>query len=466
MSRNDDTKKFALIGLVVIVIIILIIFLCQRCNHNGLEISIEDNDTTLEKFINESPSNKLDEESGTVFYCDASAVLIDAQKNSEIYKAMRSQMNQYIETLVFMNGNKFDTIQCNSSEQKIHDVLEQIQKKAGDAAIQKAIENICYGNREGMIITDFEFVKMNGNKIDKCYDTDPYLSGAFIEWLSKGYQIDILVEPYNEGTDLKKRFYVFFTDPSSSTPPISGTMLNQVEKYMVKSDPKVGECCLFTINASDYGIVPKGENSSTDEIDMKMSAISASKASSCRISSSWEEIREFIMKLDEHENAIEEEIPIPLIDNLSIVQGNNYSITGVCVHATNISKSYLKAAGEEVNNPDEIWDISDAFDVKITKDNKIKVFLKKEIFKDKHLYSKDDGFSGNLIRIEFYVNDFVTNEYDSSVFEWTSCRPQTKGQTANCVSLSIDNALDDVKVVPTSDKHKLLYTIFLQTESK
>lgn len=463
MNRNDKTKKLGALGISVFAIIIVL--LCQSCNNSSVEISLEDNDPIIEKLYKAPLGNKLDEDKGTVLYCDASAVLMDAKTNSSIYKAMRSQMNQYIETLVSINGCKFDTVECNKSEQKIHDALDDLMKKDGAANIQMAIENICSGNRQGMLITDFEFVKMDGKKITKCYDTDPYLTNAFIEWISKGYQIDFLVEPYNEGKDLKNRFYVFFTDPNSDA-PISNTMLSQVKNFMVKSNPQPGECCLFTLNASDYGIRANGVNSCHEEIDMEEIDSKFANSKTYSISSSWKEIREYIMKLDEHEDTIEEETPIPLIDNLSIVQGNNYSITGVRVHATNISKSYLKAAGEEVNNPDEIWDISDAFDVKITKDNKIKVFLKKEIFKDKHLYSKDDGFSGNLIRIEFYVNDFVTNEYDSSVFEWTSCRPQTKGQTANCVSLSIDNALNDVKVVPKSDKHKILYTIFLQTESK
>lgn len=463
MNRNDKTKKLGALGINVFAIIIVL--LCQSCNNSSVEISLEDNDPIIEKLYKAPLGNKLDEDKGTVLYCDASAVLMDAKANSSIYKAMRSQMNQYIETLVSINGCKFDTVECNKSEQKIHDALDDLMKKDGAANIQMAIENICSGNRQGMLITDFEFVKMDGKKIIKCYDTDPYLTNAFIEWISKGYQIDFLVEPYNEGKDLKNRFYVFFTDPNSDA-PITNTMLSQVKNFMVKSNPQPGQCCLFTLNASDYGIRANGVNSCHEEIDMEELDSKLANSKTYSISSSWKEIREYIMKLDEHEDTIEEETPIPLIDNLSIVQGNNYSITGVRVHATNISKSYLKAAGEEVNNPDEIWDISDAFDVKITKDNKIKVFLKKEIFKDKHLYSKDDGFSGNLIRIEFYVNDFVTNEYDSSVFEWTSCRPQTEGQTANCVSLSIDNALKDVKVVPKSDKHKILYTIFLQTESK
>lgn len=464
MNRNDKTKKLGALGINVFAIIIVL--LCQSCNNSSVEISLEDNDPIIEKLYKAPLGNKLDEDKGTVLYCDASAVLMDAKANSSIYKAMRSQMNQYIETLVSINGCKFDTVECNKSEQKIHDALDDLMEKDG-ANIQMAIENICSGNRQGMLITDFEFVKMYGKKIIKCYDTDPYLTNAFIEWISKGYQIDFLVEPYNERKDLKNRFYVFFTDPNSDA-PITNTMLSQVKNFMVKSNPQPGQCCLFTLNASDYGIRANGVNSCHEEIDMEEIDSKLANSKTYSISSSWKEIREYIMKLDEHEDTIEEETPIPLIDNLSIVQGNNYSITGVRVHATNISKSYLKAAGEEVNNPDEIWDISDAFDVKITKDNKIKVFLKKEIFKDKHLYSKDDGFSGNLIRIEFYVNDFVTNEYDSSVFEWTSCRPQTqtKGQTANCVSLSIDNALKDVKVVPKSDKHKILYTIFLQTESK
>ena len=154
-------------------------------------------------------------------------------------------------------------------------------------------------------------------------------------------------------------------------------------------------------------------------------------------------------------------------DNLKFVDGSFYSIGNVQLRATNISEPFMKKTGELDGCSDEVWDISDAFEVKKVGET-IEVYVNNNIFKEKHLYSEDDGFMGNLIKIELLVadNSCSIKEYDSSQLEWPSARLRPKGRPATCVSLSLDNALTDVNVVPYAPQNRLLYTIFIQTESK
>lgn len=449
------------IHLSIILITVLNLF-CTSCNKKeSIDITTEENVKILKSFLQGDDSKSLDAKEGTVFYADASAVLLDAMKNSSVYDAMKGQISQYVTDLVFIEGDNFDTIKCDRSEQTLFNALSLRAKKKQTlhADILKSIENICEGDRQGMIITDFEQQK-NGNWMD----CNPYLSEQFKNWLQKGYQIDFIIEPYNEGKDLKKRFYVFFTDPTDNV-SINHTMINQVQKFIDDTT-----CVLLSVNAKDYRMdCSDEENSSSSEISIEMADFKSPNVYSCVINDSWDDIKENLMKLDRHDQPIEEETPKPLIDNLKIVDGSTYCINNIVLKATNISKPFMMKIDSslEMNNPDEIYDISDAFDIKITKGKKIEVYVNKNILNERHLFSTNDGFVGNLIKLEFVVSDngFTTKSYDFSQLEWVSARPGTKGKTANCVSLSLNNALTDVNVVPSAPQNRVLYTIFIQTES-
>ena len=437
----------------------LILSSCNSCTRSEINLSEENQRNALTSFVEKSDFTPLDQDAGTVFYADASTVLIDAMNNSPVYKAMAGQIAQYVDDLVFIEGDKFDTVPCDHSNQTIFTALSRrtSEPETYFADILKAIENICNGNRQAMIITDFE-----QQRSGVWMDCNPYLSRPFKNWLQKGYQIDFLVEPYNEGANPKKRFYVFFTDPTDKA-SINHTMIEQVRQYIDN-----GTCTHYSFNAKDYKIVCTGATNSCEE-EIEFSELEDFTYPDCQTyitTATWEDIKENLMKLDDHDRPMEDEKEIPLIDNLKIVDGTTYTINDIVVKATNISKPFFKKAvgDSDIENPDETWDISDAFETKIVK-GMIQIYVKKEILKNKHLFSKDDGFEKNLIKLEFFVPEkggYTVKKYDPTVLEWTSCIGNTKGETANCVSLSLDNAIYDVAVTPTN---RLLYTIFIQTES-
>lgn len=459
MVKKMKEKLQSLSG--VISVVVMSIFVMAGCRSKpAIDITDEGCFGTLESFLQNGSFEPLDKEAGTVFYADASEVLKDAMQNSPVYGEMKKQISQYVTDLVFIEGDGFDTIRCNRSSQSIFTALESkaSQPEIPYANILGAIENICNGNREAMIITDFE-QQMNGQWMDEI----PYLSEPFKKWLQKGYQIDILVEKYAEGKakDQKNRFYVFFTDPTDKT-SINKTMIAQVKKYIQDST-----CTLMSFNPKDYGIVCTDKKiSSSNEIDIAKTDFGRQNCQGYVIDATWEEIREGLMKVDNHGQKIEE-TPVALIDNLKFVDGSFYSIGNVQLRATNISEPFMKKTGELDGCSDEVWDISDAFEVKKVGET-IEVYVNNNIFKEKHLYSEDDGFMGNLIKIELLVadNSCSIKEYDSSQLEWPSARLRPKGRPATCVSLSLDNALTDVNVVPYAPQNRLLYTIFIQTESK
>lgn len=415
----------------------------------------------------------LDQSNGAVMYVDASTVFIDAEKSSEIYKSMKSQMYQYIGTLIFIKGENFESTECNRQKQALFNALEGMRTDYHYADIQKAVENICNGNRQGMIITDFEFYKYDPKQGSRTtpynHDMDPYLSESFVKWLNRGYQIDILTEPYYEQKNLKKRFYVFFTDPNDVA-PISYTMINQVEQYLVDGDPDVGHCNLVTLNNTDLQMTRVNDkNSCADDISIKTFAIEGIPSELNVVEDTWSDIKEFVMKLDSYNKLIKDEEPLPLIDGLTVNDGINYSVTKLAWHAINISKSYMVEQEKEDSltfDTMEEWDVTDAFIVEMNDKNEVEVYLTPRIFDSKHLYRESVGFTGNLIRLDIDIDQCAVRDFDKNAFQWKSVpRGDNQGKDAVCVSLSIDNALKDLSVVPSTNERKHLYTVYIQTGS-
>lgn len=451
---------FPLMGLIVLVCII-----CSSCTTPSLEVN--DNLELLNSFTPTSSFKKLNQ--GTTCYFDASSVGLEALKNSDVFKAMLGNISQYSDTLIFINGSNFVSVPLNRSQQSVFNALESMKEKNEEvdyAKILLAVENICNGDHQGMIITDFEYIQDG-----RYQDINPYLSEPFKNWLSRGYQIDFLVEKYAENKEIKKRFYAFFTDPTDDA-PINMTLKNCVQKNIDNN-----ECTWITVNATDYLLTTiSEENSCNTEISMigvKQYNDSNERSALYVIDDSWKNIMEYVMKIDNHDRQIDGENEIPIIDNLELINGKYFTISKLRIRATNISMPFFAQTedGKELGiDSKKQLDITDAFRLELVPNNQVKIFLKKEILDEKHLFSGKNGFSGNLIRIDIIVDEFLfedsmIEQFDS--LEWISSgrNNPNKGKPAICVSKSIENAMKDKMVVPTSDNNKLLYTIFIQTES-
>jgi len=397
----------------------------------------------------------------TVLYLDHSTCVIDAVQNSEVFKAVRPNLGQYCDTLRLIKGDSFESIPLNRKENKVSEVLETINTDISFADIRSAVFNICNDNQQAILISDCESYA-NGRFLD----LEPYMSEPFKIWLSKGHSIYIITEPYQEKykgrTYDKKRFYIIFTDDKLQA-PISNVIKAEIQGLMEN-----GVCTWFKMTNSDIGVEsPKSDMVSTT-LSFNVDYLNGFEL--ITIENSWDDIRKYVMKLDKHLNPIPGDIPEPLIRNLVINQGENYKISDIQIVATNITTKYISKdtiaadnLGVDIStiNPTEI-DISNGFmlDKEALKGNKLNVLLTDTIFTDGYLLDKDYG--GNLIRLDFVITQVESNPMNLNDFEWQSI---WSTNNAICVSKSIDNAIRDVNVIPTSPNRRVIHTIFIKTES-
>lgn len=412
---------------------------------------------TLQTKIYEPSATKYQSlQQSTVLYLDHSTCVIDAVRNSEVFRKLRPDLGQYCDTLRMIKGDKFESIPLNRMDNKIAEALETIETDIPYADIRKAVFDICGDDQQAILISDCESYA-NGRFLD----LEPYMSEPFKGWLSDGHSIYIITEPYQERHDgktyEKKRFYIIFTDDRLQS-PINNILMEGIPELVEK-----GVCSWFKMTNSDIAVQGTGSDIIAEDLSFEVDYLNGFEY--IVIESSWDHIRRYVMKLDKYDEPIPDEKPEPLIRNIMFGDGENYMINDVRVEATNITSQYIALTDSTVSGKE--IDISDAFilDEKALKNNEIKVLLARDIFSDGYLLGKEYG--GNLIRLDFVVPDnsysssYSLKEYDSSVFEWQSI---WNPETAICVSKSIENALRDANVVPSSHKRRVIHTLFLKTE--
>jgi hypothetical protein len=401
-------------------------------------------------------------EQSMVLYLDHSTCVINANLSSPVFRALKGQLGLYTDTLCLVKGRILEYVSNTDKSPTSTDVFNIINEIRDDipfADIGQAIGNICNGSSQAIFITDCEYFDRNGRN----QDGYPYLSGAFKDWIKKGYVIYVVTEPYQERyrgrTYDKKRFYFIFTDDKMQA-PISGNMLNELQSLLQN-----GVCKLFKITNSDIMAERKGE---MVENDLTFTFESLNGFEYAAIDDDWNSIREFVMKLDKYGEPIPEEKPAPLIKNLVFNDGNNYFIDDMEVVATNITARYLSidcdaADGLKLDctdlKPDDV-DMSEGFmlDKDALRSRKLNVFLTDKVFN----YLLPSEYGGNLIRLDFVVTKAGLQNYDSDMFLWKSLYEDAD---AICVATSIDNVLHDVGIVPMSKDRRVIHTVFIKTEA-
>jgi len=431
---------------------------CGSCGSKYLEVDTQ----ILQTRIFEPTAIKHQSlQQSTVLYLDHSTCVIDARKNSDVFKKLLGQLGLYTDTLCLIKKDIFEKIpntDKSPTSTDVYNIINGIKDDIRFADIGKAVEEISGNNSQAILITDFEYFDKNG----KNQDGFPYLSGAFKGWLEKGHSIYIITEPYKEGSNDKKRFYVIFTDDKLPA-PISDLIKEEITDLL-----KNGACTWFKMTNSDIRVESPKSDMVYNDLDFKVDYLNGFELIS--INNSWDQIREHVMKLDKYGEPVSEEKPEPLISNIIFNNGENYKIRDIQIVATNITTKYISKdtiAADDLEmdistiNPTEI-NISDGFmlDKEALKGNKLNVLLTHKIFTDGYLLDKDYG--GNLIRLDFVITQVESNPMNLNDFEWQSI---WSTNNAICVSKSIDNAIRDVNVIPTSPNRRVIHTIFIKTES-
>lgn len=439
-------KKMKRINLLKYLSLLLLFF---GCKQKKLEISFDEIKNTFEK--SKTKKNEILSQK-TVLYLDHSTCVIDAVKNSKVWVSVFPNFTQYTDELVLIKGSEFEKIELKRSDNKIETTLKRIDKDMPWADIDKALQEIVKGNGQAILVSDFEaFDSGTGALISKTRDWVPYLSPWLKSWLERGFSIHIITEPYKESYNRKlvekKRFYFIFSDDKLKA-PISANVQSQID-HLVKN----GTCQLFELTNSDVSVVsPEKKEIFSNDLDFEFTKGSGFDFIS--IESSWDDIREFVMKLDKYGEPIPEEEKQPFVKNFKLNNGVNYKVENIKVIATNITADFV---ADKKNTKGK--DISAAFivDEKALKKNLINVNLTDKIFTNDFI---NDEHGGNLIRLDFVIDQVSLQPYDKTIFEWLSLY---KNQTAICVSKSIENALTDVNVIPSNEKRRLIHTVFIKT---
>jgi hypothetical protein len=429
---------------------ICISLLLCGCSDEILEISFDEIKTTFEK-SNTQKNTILGQK--TTLYLDHSTCVIDAVNNSDVWRAVFGNFTQYSDELVLIKGSDFETIKLENDKNIIAETLKRIDGDIPWADIDKAILEIVKGSNQAILISDFEaFDSKPGNLATKTFDLIPYLSRPFKTWLEKGFSVYIITEPYKESYNGKlvdkKRFYFIFTDDKLEA-PISANVKSQID-HLIQN----GTCQLFKMTNSDISVESPKSDISANDLDFLVEYGDGFDFVS--IENSWDDIMEYVMKLNEYGEPISEEKKQPIVKNFKLNHGVNYKVENIKVIATNITADFVT---EKKNIKGK--DISAAFivDEKALKKNLINVHLTDKIFANDFL-SAEHG--GNLIRLDFVIDEVSIQPYDKTIFEWKSLY---KNEMANCVSKSIENALLDVNVVPNNSKRSLIHTVYIKTGS-
>jgi hypothetical protein len=427
---------------------ICISLLLCGCNCDILEISFDEIKTTFEK-SNTHNNTILGQK--TTLYLDHSTCVIDAVNNSEVWKAVFPNFTQYSDELVLIKGSDFERIELDRDKNKVEETLKRIKDDMPWADIDKAVQEIVKGNNQAILVSDFEaFDNGVGTLATKTRDLVPYLSNSLFKWLKRGFSIYIITEPYKEIYNGKlvdkKRFYFIFTDDKLEA-PISANVKNEIDNLI-----KNGTCQLFKMTNSDISVESPKSDISAKDLDFSVEY--GNHFDFISIENSWDDIREYVMKLDKYEEPIPGEEKLPIIKNFKLNHGVNYKIENIKVIATNITADFVEQK-KKISGKD----ISEAFlvDEKALKNNLINIYLTDKIFTNDFITAE---YGGNLIRLDFVIDQVSIQPHDKTIFEWISIY---KNVTAICVSKSIENALMDVNVVPTNEKRRLLHTVFVKT---
>jgi hypothetical protein len=371
---------------------------------------------------------------------------------------LKGQLGLYTDTLCLVKGSELEIIpntDKSPTSTDVFNIINGIKQDIPFADIGLALYNICNSASQAIFITDCEYFDKTG----KNQDEFPYLSGAFKNWLAKGYVIYIVTEPYQEKHQGraydKKRFYFVFTDDKLEA-PISNNMLNELRA--LNNDNLFN---IFKLTNSDI-FVHRQDKMFSEDLDIS-DVEQKGNFEYVELYDEWNTIREYVMKLDEYGEPLENDEgtgkanPVPLVQNLGFNDGENYIIADVEVVATNITAQY--AALEDETVTPSVIRIPDGFaiDKDALKNNTLNVFVTEKAFK----YLNDE-YGANLIRIDFAVTRAGLKPYDADMFIWQSLYNHGK---ATCVSKSIENVLHDVDVVPTSNDRKVIHTVFLKTQA-
>lgn len=396
-------------------------------------------------------------------YVDYSTCISQAMKDGPAF------FNKMVEILAGDNVKDYYSIKDSiiaKEEGDKYSLLKSV-KDVKYADIKTASEAISNGSVEGILLTDGEYYRPT---IAKGHDNDPWMENAITTWLSRGHEIFIFAEPYEEQSYEKKRYYFIFTDTR-----FEGNIYDQIkENISLKNYPKVET---YHLTANHFDLYTPGSNNSSapnENLNCKPTHCTGKYEVQIWDQLSWKDIYKYIATAtDDMGNTLPNGEAVITGLNLDRNSGGScFRITDVDVRISNISEEYQNFCMEveSGSKPRQIakqnpitLEYADHF---ITIDSKefknhgnLNLYFDGQEFDPSLLYNTK---CGNLLKIDFvvknYQNNFNNKEEAESIFTFPSITKP--GEKNVSVAASIRNAISNPNV-RNQINNRVIYTIYI-----
>jgi|GEM_PF-1948176 len=405
-------------------------------------------------------------------YIDCSKCSIDAVNSSPFFKRLRSTISGLNPFLVEIRGEELKSISSNNPD-TINWHLTNMQD-VNYANLVAALDTIVHIPNQAILITDGELMTMVGGEREDY----AYLLPDFKYWLSKGFEIYVYIEEYeeqcNKGRCPKKRFYFIFTDskkdknifswldhvinfsefPEIALRKFSSTDFKVETKYAGLKDPKTN--AVLSLNRETY---QKGERFEVQDYQID-----------------WSDIVTYIQNTPDSITGK----PIP---------GGDYLFRGIFINAKGLDYYTIENIDVKVYN---VYDEFRGFEDSIMNNSKPASpgqfkELKEVFIVDTNLFQKTGevgikihpNFDGsdlnkkgadpekeNLLRVDIIlsgVKDNFNEKRDSfNCFKWKS---MTKPGINISVYESIRRLIIEKDSYPDKLNNGIIYTVYVKTNS-
>jgi hypothetical protein len=413
------------------------IFILESCDP-PTPITINEKSITEFHMKNYPVINRLN--SGVNLFIDYSTCMVEAVNSSEFFNRIRPRITGMNPTLYGIRGNNIDMI--SSDNVSVNVELNRLREYPY-ANLIGACQQICDGNNQAILMTDGEYWTPGIGEM-----TDlPYFKDSFVKWLSRGFDIYIYVEDYNEKYHgrvyAKKRFYFIFTDDNLSN--------NIFEGLIRAGDFAQLSSSLKLIKLSNRDIQIRGNL--TVHTDLVSTLVTDRGITAFEIGSEWEDLGKYVLYATNSVNGADTTGGDYLIRGLQMTSDpiSAYSYPDLDIKVYNVSESYLDTVKPDLSSG-EVRDVFILDKELYRKSGEIAIKMAEDY---NNSLSED---TENLLRIDI-VSRVTDKRIDETDFEWQSLSTSAINRS---VYESIIQTLNDPLIDPARN-NEILYTIYLKT---
>ena len=389
----------------------------------------------------DSAINRLD--SHVNLFIDYSTCMVEAVKSSKFFSQIRPRITGLNPTLYGIKGDKIEMI--SSDNVSVNVELNKITEYPY-ADLIHAFSQICDTNNQAILITDGEYWTPGIGEM-----TDiPYFKDPLVKWLSKGYEVYVYVEDYNEPYHgrlySKKRCYFVFSDDN-----LKNNIFQELKRAFPVS-PVSSTLKLYKLSGRDFLL--GGKLVVYDQIESTL--ITEKGFTALDIGSDWGNLDMYVLNATNADDGTSVAGGNYLIRGLKITPypDSVYTFPELDIKVYNVSENYLDST-KEVNL--ESCEAKDLF------------ILDKELYKgtgeigikmSKNYSNSLSEETENLLRIDIVAKE-TKKRLNMEDFIWQSL----SGKATNIsIYQSILQTIEDQAIDPARSG-KPLYTIYLKTKA-